>query len=190
MDAPAPVPSARQVQLLDAAYAYVLDHGIADVSLRPLAGAIGSSPRVLLYLFGSKDGLVRALLTKAREDELAMLREDGIVSGDGLAVAVRRTWAWLRAPEHRSLLVIWVESYARSLAEPDGAWSGFARQTVADWLELLTAAQPAAERDTEAGLARRTLALALLRGAVLDLLATGEEERVSAAMELQLGALA
>jgi AcrR family transcriptional regulator len=193
MDAPAPVPSpvpsARQTELLDAAYAYVLDHGIAEVSLRPLAAAIGSSPRVLLYLFGSKDGLVRALLTKAREDELGMLREDGIVSGDGLAVAVRRTWAWLKAPEHRALLVIWVESYARSLADPHGAWSGFARLTVEDWLALLAAAQPATERDTEAGRGRRTLALALLRGALLDLLATGEEERVSAAVELQLGAL-
>jgi AcrR family transcriptional regulator len=189
MDAPAPVPSARQTELLDAAYAYVVDHGIAEVSLRPLATAIGSSPRVLLYLFGSKDGLVRALLARAREDELGMLRGDGIVSGDGLEWAVRRIWAWLRAPEHRSLLVIWVESYARSLADPDGAWSGFARQTVEDWLELLAAAQPAAERDTEAGRGQRTLAVALLRGALLDLLATGDEDRVSAAVELQLGEL-
>jgi len=54
--------SARQEELLDRAYAYVLTHGISDLSLRPVAAAIGSSPRVLLYLFGSKDGLIRALL--------------------------------------------------------------------------------------------------------------------------------
>ncbi len=43
------------------------------MSLRPLAAAIGSSPRVLLYLFGSKEGLTRALLARARADELEAL---------------------------------------------------------------------------------------------------------------------
>ena len=55
-------PSARRGELLDAAYRYALAHGLVDLSLRPLAAAIGSSPRVLLFLFGSKDGLVRELL--------------------------------------------------------------------------------------------------------------------------------
>jgi AcrR family transcriptional regulator len=54
--------SARKRQLLDAAYDYVIEHGLTELSLRPLAEAIGSSPRVLLFLFGSKDGLVQALL--------------------------------------------------------------------------------------------------------------------------------
>ncbi|MEX3648859.1 TetR family transcriptional regulator, partial [Mycolicibacterium porcinum] len=51
-------PSARKIELLEAAYRYALAHGLGDLSLRPLAAAIGSSPRVLLFLFGSKDGLV------------------------------------------------------------------------------------------------------------------------------------
>ena len=65
--------SARRHELLEAAYGYVLERGLADLSLRPLATAIGSSPRVLLFLFGSKDGLVRALLARARADELDVL---------------------------------------------------------------------------------------------------------------------
>ena len=64
-----PPPSARQAELLEAGYAYALTHGLADLSLRPLAAAIGSSPRVLMFLFGNKDGLVRALLARARADE-------------------------------------------------------------------------------------------------------------------------
>ena len=47
---------------------------MADLSLRPLAAAIDSSPRVLLYLFGSKSELVQALLARARQEELAVLR--------------------------------------------------------------------------------------------------------------------
>jgi AcrR family transcriptional regulator len=182
------VPSARQAELLDAAYAYALQHGITELSLRPLAAAIGSSPRVLLYLFGSKDGLVRALLARARADELGMLREHGLAPEAGLEWAVRRTWAWLCASKHRSLLVLWGESYMRSLAEPEGPWADFARQTVADWLQVLAASQPPDVRDTERGLAERTLALAVLRGALLDLLATGDEARATAAVDLHLRA--
>jgi hypothetical protein len=79
------------------------------------------------------------------------------------------------------------EAYTRSLVDPDGAWSQFARTTVQDWLAVLAAAQPVAERDTEAGLAERTLMLAVLRGALLDLLATGDTERVTAAVLRHLG---
>ncbi|MEU8813567.1 TetR family transcriptional regulator [Actinoplanes sp. NPDC048796] len=174
--------TARRDELLEAAYRYALDNGLADLSLRPLAAAIGSSPRVLLFLFGSKDGLVRALLERARADELPLVSETG-----DLAEAAERIWRWLAAAEHRPLLRLWTESYARSLTEPDGPWAGFARTTVDDWLALLSAAQPPAERDTAEGAARRTLVLAVLRGAMLDLLATGDEPRVTAAVRLQLG---
>lgn len=173
-------PSARETELLEKAYAYVLAHGLSDLSLRPLAAAIGSSPRVLLFLFGSKDGLVRRLLARARQDELETLAR--VEAGD-LAEAVRRVWAWLADPAHRSLLRLWVEAYGRSLADPRGPWGGFAEQTVADWLEVLASAQPAEERTSPAGAARRTLALAVLRGALLDLLATGDSARVDRAVD-------
>jgi AcrR family transcriptional regulator len=183
-------PSARRAELLEAAYRYALEHGLADLSLRPLATAVGSSPRVLLYLFESKDGLVRALLARARADELeflAELGEGGAGPADGLAAVAERTWFWLVAEQHRALLTLWAEAYTRSLVDPDGAWSQFARATVQDWLAVLAAAQPVAERDTEAGLAERTLMLAVLRGALLDLLATGDTERVTAAVHRHLG---
>jgi AcrR family transcriptional regulator len=185
-DAP---PSARQAELLELAYRYAVSRGRADLSLRPLASAIGSSPRVLLYLFGSKDGLIRALLARARADELALL--DSAAGADqaaasGLAVVALRIWSWLAAEDHRGLLTLWVDGYARSLAEPDGPWSGFATTTVTDWLAVLAAAQAGSHRDTPAGLAERTLVLAVLRGALLDLLATGDVHRTTAALRLQL----
>ncbi|NES16500.1 MULTISPECIES: TetR/AcrR family transcriptional regulator [Micromonospora] len=184
-------PSARQVELLEAAYQYVLDHGLADLSLRPLATAIGSSPRVLMFLFGNKDGLVRALLARARTDELAILDRLGQAGQEpiGLVPAADRVWAWLAVDEHRPLLRLWVEAYGRSLVEPDGAWAGFARATVHDWLAVLAACQPQPERDSQEGATRRTLALAVLRGALLDLLATGEHRRITTAVRHQLALL-
>lgn len=178
-------PSARQVELLEAAYRYVLENGLANLSLRPLAAAIGSSPRVLMFLFGNKDGLVRALLGRARADELALLDELGSGPGGdapGLEAATAQVWSWLRAPEHRPLLRLWAESYARSLVEPNGAWATFASATVADWLAILNERGFSESGDGD-DMARCTLALAVLRGCLLDLLATGDEARVDAAFQ-------
>ncbi|MGW2092562.1 TetR/AcrR family transcriptional regulator [Promicromonospora sukumoe] len=187
-----PGPSARQVELLEAAYAYALVNGLADLSLRPLAAAIGSSPRVLMFLWGSKDGLVKALLNRARQDELALLGRLGQADDaapPGLAPTVELVWSWLADAEHRPLLRLWAEAYTRSLVEPDGPWAGFARATVDDWLGVLAARQPEPERNAPEGPVRRTLALAVLRGALLDLLATDDERRVTAAVTLQLSLL-
>lgn len=188
MTPPEPAPSPRRQELLEAAYAHALRSGLVDLSLRPLADEIHSSPRVLLYLFGSKDGLIRALLARARADELAHLRRIAAAQQEpgSLRSIAGELWRWLSDPSHRGLLTLWVESYARSLTEPDGPWADFARETVSDWLTLLAAGQPAELRDTEAALAQRTLVLAVLRGALLDLLATGDTARTTAAVHRHL----
>ena len=198
--------SARKQELLEAAYEYVLGNGLADMSLRPLAQEIGSSPRVLLFLFGSKEELTRALLARAREEELrylAELRDEQ----DALAVTGRDVWAWLADPSHRALLALWVEGYARSLLGEPGPWADFGRATVRDWLDLLAERQtpstdgpstdgpsadgpsadgPGAEgpgADGPDAESERTLLLAVLRGALLDLLATGDIERTTRAVD-------
>jgi AcrR family transcriptional regulator len=176
--------SPRKRELLEAAYRYVLGNGLADMSLRPLARQIGSSPRVLLFLFGSKDGLIRALLARAREDELRYL--EALRDKAGTREAGREVWSWLAEPSHRALLALWVEGYARSLLGEPGPWADFGRDTVSDWLELLAARQPADHRHTPQGEAERTLLLAVLRGALLDLLATGDAGRVTAAVQYHL----
>jgi AcrR family transcriptional regulator len=181
--------STRREELTELAYRHVLAHGLADMSLRPLAKAIGSSPRVLLFLFGSKDDLVRTLLARARADELraidAFRHDDRSVD---LCTAAAQVWEWLAGPEHRNLLTLWVEAYARSLVDPNGPWAGFARETVEDWLELLASCQVPGRRRSAAGAAERTLILAVLRGALLDLLATGDVKRTTRAVTAQLEA--
>ncbi len=183
----------RETELLELAYAYVIRHGLADMSLRPLAKAIDSSPRVLLYLFESKDGLIRALLARARTEQLELLREapnSGSLGEKSLEHVAERLWSWLAADEHRGLLTLWVEGYAHSLVDPHGPWGSFARDTVNDWLKVLATAQPRAERNTAKGRASRTLVLAVLRGALLDLLATGDVARTSAAVRDHLQRIA
>ncbi len=177
--------SPRRKELLDRSYEYVLAHGLTGLSLRPLAAAVNSSPRVLLFLFGSKDALIRELLARARAEEVELVER---LHGD-LVTTAGAIWDWLVAEEHRGLLRVWVESYAQSLVEPDGPWAGFGQATVDDWLELLARAQPAQERESAAGEVRRTLVLAVLRGALLDLLATGDLNRTTGAVHSALRCL-
>jgi len=185
----APANSARRDELLERSYCYVLAHGLAGMSLRPLAAAVKSSPRVLLFLFGSKDELVRALLSRARKDEIDALARLQRTDQPDLAQAGREIWRWLSTEEPRGLLHLWLESYAQALTQPEGPWGGFATATVQDWLALLAQAQPPHERDSPAGETQRTLLLAVLRGALLDLLATGDLNRTTNAVQQALDQL-
>lgn len=179
--------STRREEIVEAAYQYVQANGLTDASLRPLASAVGSSTGVLRFLFGSKDGVVAAVLARARQDELAMLA--AVPADADLAAVAHAVWDWLADPRHRGLLRLWTESYAASLRDADGPWSGFARNTVRDWLAVLARAQPSDRRGTAAGRAQRTAVLAVLRGALLDLLATGERARTTQAVEHALAAI-
>jgi AcrR family transcriptional regulator len=183
MTASVPATSPRRQELLELAYEYVLEHGVGDLSLRPLAAAVGSSPRVLLFLFGSKAGLVQALLARAREDELELLQRARAAGlGSDLVEVASKLWRWLAARDHRGLLTLWVEGYARSLIDPDGPWAGFAAATVADWLDVLEDVASG----SGAAAADPTIVLAVLRGALLDLLATGDVGRTTDAVNRQL----
>ncbi|SHG71386.1 transcriptional regulator, TetR family [Jatrophihabitans endophyticus] len=180
--------SPRRAELVEAAYVHVLRAGLADLSLRPVAEAIGSSTGVLRFLFGSRDGLVRALLDRARADDAAVLAR--LDPQPGLGNAAAQLWLWLAAPQHRQRLVLWAECYATSLRRPEGAFADYARGSAADWLAALARAQPPGRRDSAAGRAERTAALALLRGCLLDLLGTGDLPRTSRAVRDGLTALA
>lgn len=66
---------ARQ-RLLDAVVAKALSTGIGELSLRELAAAIGTSHRMLVYHFGSREGLLAAVTYEVESlARSALLRE-------------------------------------------------------------------------------------------------------------------
>jgi AcrR family transcriptional regulator len=166
--------SVRRAELLNALIAYSAEHGLSGMSLRPLAAAVGSSPRMLLYFFGSKEALIREVLIRSREDQFALVEQwlrDAVTPAD----RIERLWRWLAAPEHAGVERLFFEGYARSLHDGDGAWTGFGPASVADWL-------PVIERLlAPTGRRMPTFVLATLRGLLLDLLATGDRKRVGQA---------
>ncbi|MCF2530916.1 TetR/AcrR family transcriptional regulator [Yinghuangia soli] len=173
--------SPRKRELLAATLAYAAENNLSDLSLRPLAAAIGSSPRVLLYLFGSKEGLIREVLAAARAEQLALVARADEEGGAPRAV-LEHLWEWVTDPEHRTILRLFFEGYIRSSGDPEGPWAGLAAASVQDWLplfETLLADRPLPP----------TLVLAALRGLLLDLLADpGALPRVDAAWTALLDA--
>ncbi|HHX2099347.1 TPA: TetR/AcrR family transcriptional regulator [Pseudomonas aeruginosa] len=178
-------PSSRRTELFDASYAYVLDHGLGGLSLRPLAAAIGTSPRVLLYLFGSKDRLLRELLARARREQIAQMAV-ALEAGDGgdgdFEELTSRLWLFLSAPDQRAMVRLTYEAFMLSLGREPSPWAGFAAESAQDWLDLLVEAQAQIPRAVAE--ARATRVLATTRGLLIDLLACGDSERVAAAARL------
>jgi AcrR family transcriptional regulator len=175
---------ARRKELLDAIAAYLLDYGLADLSLRPLAAAIGTSPRMLLYHFGSKEMLVVAALARAREREkelfsLWALKMDATEDPEQLA---HRAWAWISDPASEPFMRLFFEVYGMALQRPD-RYVGFLDRAVEDWLATLTEGLSKSGVDRAEARRAATLVVALARGLLLDLLATGDRKRIDAAID-------
>ena len=157
----------RRRELAEAATDYVLDHGLIELSLRPLAAALGTSDRMLLYHFDGKDDLVAAVLHTSNERSIAHLRS--LPAAPSVREAVLALW---RASSDGGQLErcqrLYVEAAALGLfgREP---WAGVVRDANRAWLQAL--ADWLASAGCRAGLAPRAANLldAALMGLHLDL---------------------
>jgi len=173
----------NRLQLLDRAVDYVYERGIASLSLRPLAEALGVSPGILLYHFGSKDNLIVELLRRAGDRQRALFdrMRNGEDEQSGAEIC-RQVWRILSEPKSLPLFKLFFEVYALALQEP-ARFPGFLPAAVANWLGFLE--QPALHRGATKVEARKhaTIVLAGFRGFLLDLCATRERKRVDAAVD-------
>jgi AcrR family transcriptional regulator len=171
----------RRARTLAAVTDYVLGHGLTGLSLRPLASALGTSPRMLLYDFASKEELIMEVLAEARRRESAMLAEHAGVTGAPGTELIRAVWDWISAAERAPFLRLFFQVYVEAMTNP-AAYSGRGRAMVTEWLDQFgttIAGSPAGP----AGATSATLVIAVLRGLLLDRLSTGDEERTDRALE-------
>jgi AcrR family transcriptional regulator len=180
-------PQSARDRLLAAAVAIAMHSGIADLSLRELAAAIGTSHRMLLYHFGSREGLLAAVTLAVEQAERATVRAAGAISPDD----ARRFWAHYSDPRLWPQERLFFELYVHALRGRPGT-EGFLEHVVTGWLEPLTAAIAASGTSPQIAPAAARLSMAVTRGLLLDLLATHDTNAVTEAFELflQLGAAA
>jgi AcrR family transcriptional regulator len=171
---------ARQ-RLLDAVVAHFTAEGLADQSLRRIAEAIGTSHRMLLYHFGSKDGLLLAVVraVEARtQGRLAALSEDAPGETDAL---IHRMWDYLADPDLGDFERLFFALYGRAL-QGDDAIRPLLDEDVAHWLDANVALSARWGVPSDVARTHARLELAVTRGLLLDLLATGDRDGVEAAL--------
>ncbi|CRK53983.1 TetR family transcriptional regulator [Rhodococcus sp. RD6.2] len=177
----------RRDELLDAVTAYVIEHGVAELSMRPLAKAVGVSHASLLHHFGSKENLLAEVIERMRGESIPVeLTAEKLDN----PMEILRTWWQVRMqPAQLSRFRVMLEIYVQAVLKPDQN-PRFLDRFVGQWLTVLESGLRAAGcPDTEVS-ARATLILAQVRGLTLDLLATGDQDRVNRAFETYVDALA
>jgi AcrR family transcriptional regulator len=168
---PRPRDEVRRREVLDALIDAVAEGGIGDRSLRDIAAAAGTSHRMLLHHFGSRDELLVTVVEEVERRQTGMLAD----LPDDPADAVAATWADVSRPELRPLERLFFECYARA-AQGEEPFTRMLPGAIDGWLAEV---DRRTEGTVDPALAR--LALAVSRGLLLDLVATDDDEGVGAA---------
>jgi AcrR family transcriptional regulator len=178
---PRPLDQARRAALLTGVITYMADQGLTELSLRPLADYLGTSSRMLIHYFGSKEQmLVSALETQrpdiaglfAGVDDIDMLRRRLIES-----FCVNTTSDWVRSTS----VLLQVLGVASVPGSPFSAYADDAIHVLIDALtEVLRNLDPSLP-DPES---TATLLISGIRGLLQDRMVTGDTTRVSKAARL------
>ncbi|MDQ8044676.1 MAG: TetR/AcrR family transcriptional regulator [Solirubrobacteraceae bacterium] len=173
----------RRQELLRAAMGYVLEHGLADLSMRPLAKALGITHTSLSAHFGSKENLITEILATFRQvSRGGRGAPEPALDEHGRPTLDRYDWWWKQWSQD-SFLPAWrlnFEVFGIALQNP-GRYTEFLEHVVDDRLDslrplLLACGCPPDDVDTVA-----TSAIAHIVGLQADFLATGDRERVDRA---------
>lgn len=158
----------------------LIANGLAGATLQRLAAAAGTSGRMLVHHFGSRDALVAQAVARAREDELADMRRALPADADFVG-RLPDAWRWFTSPGARGSFRLFGEVAAQArLAQPDDD-QGVRRGLSEDWLDQFALGFSACGLDAQEARVAATELLAIVRGLVLDLEATGDLERVTQA---------
>src|SRR5690349_5624552 len=165
-------PQIRQ-RILDACTDHALEHGLPD-RLGPLATAAGTSNRMLIYHFGTRDGLLREILGQARRRQVEAFNDVlRLRPGEPYLTTLAHAWSAISGPESEPYLRMFGRLHD-SAGEP--LWPGFRRTATTDWLAPLEEGMGSLGRPELA-----TVVLAVIRGLLMDLDATGDRARTDRA---------
>lgn len=178
---PRPLDQARRAELLSGVIAYIGDRGLTELSLRPLAEYLGTSSRMLIHYFGSKEQMLVAALETQRPDipamfadvpDLAALRRRLIES-----FSMNTTGDWVTST--RVLLQV-----LGVAAVPGSPFRAYAEDTVHVLVEALTEVLRRTAPELPDPESVATVLVSGIRGLIQDRLVTGDYTRVSKAARL------
>jgi AcrR family transcriptional regulator len=154
--------------------------GFSELSLRDIAAAAGTSHRMLLYHFGSRDGLLAQVVARIEAGTRDLLAG---LEGDDVFEVSRAFWQRITAPDVLPAQRLFFEIYVQALyGRP---WTDQFRAAVMNaWEKPLIELYERAGVDPAEAPTHARLGMAVTRGLGLDLLMTGDRPEVEAALEL------
>ncbi|WP_436771863.1 TetR/AcrR family transcriptional regulator [Yinghuangia sp. YIM S09857] len=171
-------------RLLAATIEHFAAHGVGDLSLRRLAEGVGTSHRMLIYHFGSRDGLLVAVVQDMEERQRAGLAEIVRELGDDVSAVelTRRMWQRLVDPAIAPYERLFFELYGRAL-QGDPHSAPLLEGIVESWLGPCAALLERTGMSARLARTQARVGLAAMRGLLLDLLATGDRAGCDEALE-------
>jgi AcrR family transcriptional regulator len=169
----------------------VVDHfvadGLGDRSLRQIAAAIGTSHRMLIYHFGSKSGLLVEVVRAVEARTRAQLAEVGNAAMGDAAIGatdevIRHMWRYVADPAQGDFERLFFALYGRAL-QGDEQVRPLLAASIESWLEANETLASGQGIPPDLARTHARLGLAVVRGLLLDLLATGDRRGVDAALE-------
>ena len=157
-------------------------HGLRDRSLRYIAEAVGTSHRMLIHHFGSREGLLVAIVETVEAGERERAAEVAAVAPTDFDAAFRATWRHFAQPRLAGRERLFFECYARAL-QGEAPFARLLPDAVTTWVDMAAAGERARGTSVPVARARARLYLALIRGLLLDLLATGDRRGTAAALD-------
>jgi AcrR family transcriptional regulator len=167
-------------QLLDRVVSYAAEHGIAGKSLREIAAGIGTSHRMLLYHFGSHEGLMTAIVGAVEAQQRAVLAHLSATATSPQEL-MAGLWAQVSSAEVRPFVRLFFEVFGLAAQGVPGT-EAMLENLTDPWLTagLEAAARVGAPEDARA----IRLGVAVTRGLLLDLIAGADPDEVHASHDL------
>lgn len=162
---------AKRAQLLSDLVDVCAAEGVGTRSLRDIAEGLGTSSRMLVHYFGSREGMLLAVVQAAEQRQADILdRVHGSPTDE-----VEQLWSGLSDPGMWPLERLFFECYVRGV-NGEAPFDTLIPQVVDSWLDGHRRRRP----DDDPAVGR--LALAVIRGLLLDLVATGDRAGTAGAM--------
>jgi AcrR family transcriptional regulator len=175
--------SDRRAELLEKVVEALLENGAVAMSLRPLAERVGTSARLLIYHFGSKEALVGAALAEVRLYISASLAaRAAALKPKSLRAMVMMFWDWATETANQRCFRLLFEVDGLAMYDQLSFSDTVRRANSAVWVTLIERAAGRLAEGGELFSANATLIVAALIGLLQEFLSTGERERTTAAL--------
>ncbi|WP_280431372.1 TetR/AcrR family transcriptional regulator [Nocardia brasiliensis] len=175
-----PLDHVKRAELLAAVVRYIADHGLVDLSLRPLAAELGTSSRMLIYYFATKEELLVQALATQRPDLVTLFAE--VADAAALRARLWDFWQANAAGDGRISVRVMLQVLGAACAA-ESPYAEYAKAAIATFIAALADGLRGLGTVDDPELVA-TLLVSGLRGILQDRLVTGDSERADRAARL------